>query len=144
MTIAEIENEWLKDKDMDSTALDKESLKIPDLHHKYHKMLSAENAVYRRMAARVEEVKTLRWMYFSGKLDEDTLKKYDWEPFDLKVMKQDTQRFVDGDPVLNKYVIELGDQKEKVELIKSIMSQLNGRSFQINNAIKWQQFLNGQ
>ena len=76
MTLSDIENEWEKDKNVDSTALDKESLRIPDLHHKYHKMLSAENAVYRRMAARVEEVKTLRWMYFSGKLDEDTLKKH--------------------------------------------------------------------
>jgi hypothetical protein len=143
MTLSDIEDEWQKDKAMDSTALDVESLKIPDLHHKYHKMLSAENAVYRRMMARVEEVKTLRWMYFSGKLDEDALKKYEWDPFDLKVMKQDTQRFVDGDPVLNKYVIELGDQKEKIDLIKSIMSQVNNRSFQINNAIKWQQFLTG-
>ena len=143
MTLSGIEDEWQKDKAMDSTALDVESLKIPDLHHKYHKMLSAENAVYRRMMARVEEVKTLRWMYFSGKLDEDALKKYEWDPFDLKVMKQDTQRFVDGDPVLNKYVIELGDQKEKIDLIKSIMSQVNNRSFQINNAIKWQQFLTG-
>ena len=144
MTLDDIMNEWEKDKSMDSTSLDSESLKIPDLHHKYHKMLSAENAVLRRMAARVEEVKTLRWLNFSGKLDEDTLKKYNWEPFDLKVMKQDTQRFVDGDPILNKYVIELGDQKEKIELIKSIMSQINNRSFQINNAIKWQQFLTGQ
>ena len=143
MTLSDIEDEWQKDKAMDSTALDVESLKIPDLHHKYHKMLSSENAVYRRMMARVEEVKNLRWMYFSGKLDEDALKKYEWDPFDLKVMKQDTQRFVDGDPVLNKYVIELGDQKEKIDLIKSIMSQVNNRSFQINNAIKWQQFLTG-
>tara|TARA_R100000951_G_C2586218_1_gene163523 strand:+ start:381 stop:815 length:435 start_codon:yes stop_codon:yes gene_type:complete len=144
MTLDDIMSEWEKDKKMDSTALDRESLNVPELHHKYHKLLSEENKLYRRMSARVEELRAVRWMYFSGKLDEDTLDKNGWEPFDLKVVKQDVQRFIDGDSVLNKYVIELGDQKEKIDLIKSIMSMISNRSFQINNAIKWNQFLTGQ
>lgn len=144
MTIDDIMSEWDKDKKIDSTTLDTESLRVPELHHKYHKMLNEENRVHRRMIARIDELRVIRWQYFTGKLDQDTLVKNGWEPFDLKIVKQDVQRFMDGDTVLNRYSVELGDQKAKIDLIKSIMTMVSNRSFQINNAIKWQQFLSGQ
>ena len=58
-------------------------------------------------------------------------------------LKQDIPRYLESDSDLIKMLLKIDYQKEKVETVKSIISSINGRSYHISNAIKWQQFLNG-
>ena len=134
---------WETDSKVDTIELDKESLKIPSLHNKYLKIYTAENLHLKRMTHDFKEMERNKFEYYSGKMCEDDLKERGWEQFDHKLLKQDIPRYLESDTDLIKMLLKIDYQKEKVETVKSILTSINGRSFHISNAIKWQQFLNG-
>lgn len=142
--LEEILDEWEKDSKIDSSALDTESLNIPFLHHKYIKMFSTENLLYKKMKYEKTQLELKKFEYYSGKMDVDTLKEEGWEQFPLKILKPDVPLYINADPDLQKHILKLEYQNEKLDLLKSILSTINNRSFQISNAIKWNAFLAGQ
>ena len=128
---------------VDRLELDKESLKIPSLPNKYLKIYSTENLQLKKMVHELKELERNKFEYYSGKLSEEELSDFGWEQFDHKLLKQDIPRYLESDADIINLLLKIDYQKEKVEAVKSIMSNINGRSFNIGNAIKWQQFLNG-
>ena len=134
---------WEQDSKVDRLELDKESLKIPSLHNKYLKIYSTENLQLKKMIHELKELERNKFEYYSGKLSEEELGEFGWEQFDHKLLKQDIPRYLESDADIINLLLKIDYQKEKVEAVKSIMSNINGRSFNIGNAIKWQQFLNG-
>lgn len=134
---------WEKDSKVDTIELDKESLKIPSLHNKYLKIYTSENLHLKRMTHDFKEMERHKFEYYSGKMSEEDLKEQGWDQFDHKLLKQDIPRYLESDRELIKLLLKIDYQKEKVETVKSIMTNINGRSFYINNAITWQKFLNG-
>jgi len=143
MKLEEILDFWAHDSKIDDIALDKESLKIPTLHNKYLKIYTQENLLCRKMNHDLKEMERNKFEYYSGKMCEEDLKEQGWEQFDHKLLKQDIPRYLESDPDLIKMLLKIDYQREKVETVKSILTSINGRSFHISNAIKWQQFLNG-
>lgn len=144
MDLDQIFSEWDKDRSIDNTALDKASLDIPYLHGKYLKLYTHENSVLKRMTAAFKREELIRFNYYSGKLSEEELKDNQLEPFNLKVMRQDVPRYLEADKKLNGMTLQMELQKEKIDALKSILNMISNRSFQINNAIKWNQFLSGE
>jgi hypothetical protein len=143
MKLEDILSEWTKDSKIDNTELDKESLKIPALHNKYLKMYTSENLKLKRMMHDFKDLERDKFEYYSGKMCQEDLAERGWSQFDHKLLKQDIPRYLESDRELITILLKIDYQREKVETIKSIMSSINGRSFNISNAIKWQQFLNG-
>ena len=143
MKLEDILSEWTKDSKIDNTELDKESLKIPALHNKYLKMYTLENLKLKRMMHEFKDLERDKFEYYSGKMCQEDLTERGWNQFDHKLLKQDIPRYLESDRELITILLKIDYQREKVETIKSIMSSINGRSFNISNAIKWQQFLNG-
>lgn len=144
MKLEEILDEWQIDSKIDSTCLDTESLKIPNLHHKYLKIFSSENLLLKKLNFQYKELELKKYEYYSGKMEENELKELGWEPFNFKVIKQDLSRYIEGDYDLVQLKLKIDYQVEKTETVKSILHTINNRAFQINNAIKWNMFLNGQ
>ena len=66
-----------------------------------------------------------------------------WKQFDHRLLKQDLPRYIEGDADLIAMLIKIDYQQEKVNYLKAIIASINNRSFNINNAIKWRQFING-
>ena len=143
MKLEEILEFWEKDSKLDNSELDKESLKIPSLHNKYLKIYTNENLLLKKMTHDFKEMERNKFEYYSGKMCEEDLNDQGWEQFDHKLLKQDIPRYLESDADLIKMLLKIDYQKEKVETVKSIISSINGRSYHISNAIKWQQFLNG-
>jgi hypothetical protein len=143
MKLEDILSEWTKDSKIDNTELDKESLKIPALHNKYLKMYTSENLKLKRMMHDFKDLERDKFEYYSGKMCQEDLTERGWSQFDHKLLKQDIPRYLESDRELITILLKIDYQREKVETVKSIMSSINGRSFNISNAIKWQQFLNG-
>ena len=63
--------------------------------------------------------------------------------FDLKVLRQDVDKFIDADEDIIK-------SRQKIEYLKQIcgycestLKQINNRTFQIKNAIEWKKFTMG-
>ena len=145
MKLEDIQELWSSDSVIDDTELDAESIKIPEIHNKYLKIFSDEKLRLVRLYSKSKELRRLKWLYYTGKLDEQTLKNLEWEVFDLDIKKNrhDLEMFLESD----KDIIELNDkveyQKEKINYLETIIKSLSTRGFLIKNSIEWKKFIMG-
>lgn len=140
MKLEDIINNWKQDSVVDATELGRESLRIPELHHKYFKILSMERLTLREYERHYKTLYRAKYEYYMGVMDEDSLKKMGWEPWALKVLKQDMPMYMDSDPDMSELQTKIDIQKEKIELLESIIKNVINRGFQIKNAIDWERF----
>lgn len=143
MQLSEIEVEWEKDSKIDRANLDTESLRVPELHNKYYKMYIREKLLLEKMHTEEDVLTKLKYEYYSGKLDEFTLKEKGWKQFDLLVLKADMDKYMQADQDVIAMKLRIAGQKEKVHYLESIISTLNNRSFHIKNAIEFIKFSQG-
>ena len=140
MTLEELQESVNKDFKLDDTELDRESVNIPLLHNKYLIHFNKFNLLRKKAD---QDHKTLireKWEYYTGKADPSV---YQEKPFNLKVLRQDVDKFIDADDNVIK-------ARQKIEYIKQIckfcedtLKQINNRTFQIKNAIEWKKFTGG-
>jgi hypothetical protein len=133
---------WRQDCDIDKTEPDRELLNIPKLHSKYLNILSQHRMLSKQAEFKYNKMKKLKWEYYTGKLDDDQLKKLGWEPFPY-ILKSDLSTYLDSDEDLNKYIANKAVHDEIVELCTTIMKELNSRTFQLRDYIGWQKFIQG-
>ena len=144
MTLDEIRTELERDMVLDQAALDLESLKIPQLHSKYLNFLMDERLVQRKSEAEYSVLLRAKWEYYTGKMSQEELDSRGWQPFALKILRQDLDLYLDSDQDLIKLQQKTQYQKEKVALLEEVVKELNTRHWKIRNAIEWRRFTNGQ
>lgn len=142
MKLEDIENLWSEDCKIGRTDLDHESLKIPELHNKYYKLLMREKFQLRAEENEYKQFYRLKHEYYHGKLSDSELAEFGWEPFEF-VLKGDLPVYMDADKELADRLIKLDIQREKVKYLESIVANLNRRSFTIKNAIDFIKFTSG-
>lgn len=133
---------WRKDSIIDRTEPGKELINIPQLHSKYLNILSKHRMLSKEAEFKYNKMKKLKWEYYTGKLDDDQLKKYGWEPFPF-VLKSEITTYLESDDDINKYIVNKVIHDEIVEVCQSIMKELNGRTFQLRDFIQWERFIQG-
>ncbi len=140
MTLDELQAKAEKDLTIDDTELDLESLKTPQLHSQYLKTYSTYALMMKKAEGDYSKLHIKKWLFFTGKADPQ---EYKDKNFDLKVLRQDVDKFIDADD-------EIMKQRQKVEYLKQICSyceqtlkQINNRTFQIKNDIEWKKFTMG-
>lgn len=133
---------WAKDAEIDRTEPGKALLDIPKLHSKYLNILSSHRLASRDAEFKYNRMKKLKWEYYTGKLDDDELKKYGWEPFPF-VLKADINTYLESDEDLNKYRAQKIMHDEIVEICNSILKELNSRTYQLRDFIAWERFIQG-
>ena len=132
----------LADKDLkiNDTELDLESLKTPQLHNKYLKHLTKFKLLLTRAQDDFTKVKRDKWEYYTGKADPAV---YQLKPFNLKILKQDVDKYIESDEEL----IKLKQKKEYlttvVDYLDRTIRQISNRGFTIKNAIDWRKFTSG-
>tara|TARA_R100000995_G_C3436548_1_gene101141 strand:- start:256 stop:690 length:435 start_codon:yes stop_codon:yes gene_type:complete len=144
MDISEIRKLVADDMPIDDTELDIESMTIPQLHSKYLNFYLDEKLVLQKLNSDYYRLKKTKWEYYTGKLDDEQLKEYGWEPFQFKILKQDIDLYMDSDEDLQKLSNKVAYQKEKINYLDSILKSINNRQWNIRNAIEWRKFINGQ
>ena len=87
-------------------------------------------------------MKRLKWEYYTGKLDDDTLKRHGWEPFPF-TLKSEINTYFDSDEDLNKLSAKKIMHDEIVDICTSILKELNSRTFQLRDFIAWERFIQG-
>jgi len=133
---------WRKDADMDRTEPGRELLNIPKLHSKYVTIMSNHRMMARDAEFQLNRWKKIKWEYYTGKLDDDDLKKYGWEPFPF-TLKSDITTYLEADEDINKYKAKRVIHDEIVDVCTSIIKELNSRTFQLRDFIAWERFVNG-
>lgn len=143
MKLADIQELWNKDSEIDNTDLGNESLKISKIHNKYYNIYINEKLVLKKYETDLKELKLSKYEFYTqGPTKEQ--KELNWElPPVGKILKSDVNSYIEADSDIIKLTLKIGMQHEKVQFIDSIIKSLNGRSFNIKNAIEWNKFTQG-
>lgn len=136
-----IQSMWEEDSKIDIDNLHEESLKVPQLHSKYHEMMN--NLILLR--AKAEQLKKNirhdRYEYFSGKADPDV---YVENPFPKKIRDKETmQKYLDADEKLSEASMKIKYYDTMISYLDSILKQISNRTYQIKNSIEWHKFQAG-
>ena len=136
-----IQSMWEEDSKINIDNLHEESLKVPQLHAKYHELMN--NLILLR--AKAEQLKKNirhdRYEYFSGKADPDV---YIENPFPKKIRDKDTmQKYLDADEKLSTVCLKIDYYDTMLVYIESILKQITNRTYQIKNAIEFMRFNSG-
>ena len=133
-----------KDLKINDTELDLESLKTPQIHNKYLKHLTKFKLLLTRAQDDFTKVKRDKWEYYTGKADPIS-NVYQLKPFNLKILKQDVDKYIESDE-------EWIKANQKVKYLKLLLifldrtynfRQISNRTFTIKNAIDWRKFTSG-
>jgi hypothetical protein len=143
MKIEEIEKEWSEDLKLDRTILDQQSLDIPFLHHKYYQIYIREKLILEKQELDFSSFKKLKWEYYTGKLDKETLKINNWDQFDLTILRADVEKYIDADNEIIEKRLKMSAQREKVRYLEEIIKSIQNRSFYIKNCIEYLKFTQG-
>ena len=76
-------------------------------------------------------------------MDQDSLDKLEWEPFQLNILKVDIEKYLSSDDDLSLIRLRLSYTKEKVDYLESVIKIISNRQWNIRSAIDWRKFLNG-
>ena len=135
-----VKEQWKHDSVMDEDLLDHESIKIPQLHSKYLNFLSDVRLFKIKREQEYKKLLRDKFEYYTGKADAEVYRE---KPFDLKILKQDVQLYIESDEEIQSVLTKLNYYKEMIFLLESILSNISTRGFQIKNSIDWQKFMQG-
>jgi len=134
--------DWAIDAKMDRLEPAEELRKIPTLHAKYLNILSCHRRAFQEGERRMAKLRRIKYEYFTGRLDQDTLKKYGWESFPF-TLKGDMATYMDSDKDLLNAKAVLAIHQEIVEVAQSIIKELGSRTYQLKDIISWERFIGG-
>lgn len=134
---------WEKDASIDGAEPSRELIRVPLLHSKYLNVLTRHRNASKNLGYEYHALKRLKWEYYTGKMSQDDLDAHGWEPFRY-TLKSDVSIYIDGDSDLNLLLKEKAYHDEIVDVCKEIMAEIKARTYQLQNIIKWEQFIGGQ
>ena len=144
MDIEELMKMWKSDSVMDLslTEIKEEFSKIPKLHSKYLDILIRSRLLMKRSQDKYYKMKKIKWEYYTGKLDEDLLKEYGWEPFAMK-LKSDISIYLDADDDLLKFKATIYMYEQMIDFCDKVLGELKARTFQLKDVISWERLVQG-
>lgn len=143
MTLDQIKAQVELDIIIDTNHLEEEASKIPQIHNKYLCILMDEKFALEGLESKLKVLKRDKWLYYSGKMSEEELKQKGWKPFDLTILKQDLDRFIESDMDIITLSNKLFLQREKVNYIESVVKIISNKIWNIRSSIEWIKFTQG-
>lgn len=143
MKIDEILNEWKNDTELDDLNLDKESVRIPNLHAKYITLLSNDRRLLRGYQSQKKQIISRLRNYYSGSATQQELADLGREQFLGKTLKNDIMINVELDESIISIDAKISLLEVKVLALEEIMKSINSRGYQIKNAIDWRRLTLG-
>ena len=130
-----------EDCKIDIDNMHEESIKVPQLHSKYHEILN-NLILLRTKAQKIQKsVRHERYEYYSGKADPEV---YEKEPFPKKVRDKDALiRYMDADDRVSEANLKVEYYDVMINYTESILKQISNRTYQIKNSIEWHKFQAG-
>jgi hypothetical protein len=141
INLDKIQSMWQEDCKIDIDNMHEESIKIPQLHSKYHEILN-NLILLRTKAQKIQKsVRHERYEYYSGKADPEV---YEREPFPKKVRDKDALiRYMDADDRVSEANLKVEYYDVMINYTESILKQISNRTYQIKNSIEWHKFQAG-
>lgn len=142
MNFDKINEEWSKDAVIGDD-FGEESRKIPKLQGKYMELAKELWTRNRITEVKLKELTRDKTEYYSGQMDVAELKERGWPVLHKRIMKADVPTYVETDPDIIKLTLRLGEIKDAIKYIDTVMQSLKDRNYQISNSIKWKMHMDG-
>ena len=141
INLDKIQSMWQEDCKIDIYNMHEESIKVPQLHSKYHEILN-NLILLRTKAQKIQKsVRHERYEYYSGKADPEV---YEREPFPKKVIDKDALiRYMDAYDRVSDANLKVEYYDVMINYTESILKQISNRTYQIKNSIEWHKFQAG-
>jgi ABC-type enterochelin transport system ATPase subunit len=143
MNLDELKVMIKKDLDIDQTALDVESSRTPQIHNKYLVMFMDEKLKLKRMNNELSVLRRNKWLYYTGRMSQEELTQFGWEPFELNILKTEADDMIESDADYIKASEKVNFQEEKVSYLESVIKIVQNRQWQIRAMIDWLKFTQG-
>ena len=138
--------EWKEDSEISKHQLDETSRVTPALHSKYLEYLSLTKLRLKKAEFKQKELLKDKWLYYNGKMDEETIQSKGWspDPFNgLKILKGEMEHYYDSDPEIQESEMKIQYLKTIIDTLEQIINNLTWRHQTISNMIRWRQFESG-
>jgi hypothetical protein len=132
-----------EDSVIDSTEPQKAMLAIPRLHAKYIAQISAHSAALKMKNLDYTILRKKKIEYYSGRMSEADLKANGWEPFRF-LLKSDMESYLSADKDLVEARRKMINNEEAIEFCRSVVKELNNRTWQLKEYMTWERFISGQ
>jgi len=143
MNIDQIFALWNEDSEINVLDVGQEALNIPKLHNKYIQIYTKEKLLLLKLEKEYAKLHKNLYEYYSGTLDDITRKELELVPNPRIVLKSDIPMYMESDDKIIDISLRIGVQKEKLQLLDSILRNIGNRGFQIKSYIDYQKFING-
>ena len=132
---------WKEDCEISTMKIGEESLRTAKITAKYLDILSKERHKLTKMLEEQNKIVKEKREYYSGQASAEVYKE---KPFHLKILKGDLPYYINADEDVIQSNINISKQTEKVEYLKSIITTLNNRRWDIKNYIDHIKFISGE
>lgn len=144
MKLSEIQDMWTKDAKINELDLGKSSIQIAELHAKYLNILTNTKLQLRKCEADYLRLRRSKFKYYRGEMTREELEELGWNQFQgLKPLKNEVEDIVNCDENVIRCIDKVEYMKAMLYQLEQIIRSLNGRGWEIKNAIEWTKFTNG-
>lgn len=142
MKIDDILANWQKDGQLDRTNLVKAAQDVPVHHAKYIKMLLTARLQYKKLELQYAALKDEKIEFYRDGPTSEKL-KLGWEmPAKGLLKSHELTGYMSRDPHIIEMQLKLATALEKMNLLESILQQINSRSFLIGHILEWEKLTN--
>jgi len=141
--LEDIHREWAADAVIDQTELDTVARNIPLLHAKYLRYMSDERMQLKKIQHEHDELENAKIDRLSGKMTQEDLAKWGWQPEPRKYMKEQIFQALKADKDIIEMKLRIAIQQEKVDVLDNIVRAVSNRNFIIKSMIDWCKFKSG-
>ena len=141
MNLEQLQDQWKEDSVIDTDLYCEESIKIPQLHMRYMEYYNTFSLMKKERESEMKGLIKEKWIYYKGKASTSI---YKTAPFDLKLTTNDEiKMFIAADDEVRKLQLKIDYIEQTIFFLEGVLRQINGRNYQIKNAIEWERFQSG-
>ena len=98
MKLADLQNDWEQDAEIDLFDLAETASAVPKLHAKYLTKLTKARLSFRKVESEYHRLRRTKERYFRGELTKDELQQYGWDQYQhTKPLKAEMEQIINAD-----------------------------------------------
>ena len=141
MNLETLQEMWKKDSEIDPDKYGEESIRIPQLHMRYMEFYNTFSLMKKDRDSEMRSLTRDKWIFYKGKAP---AKIYKEMPFDFKLTtREEINMFIEADDDVRKLQLKIDYIEQTIFFLDGVLRQINGRNYQIKNAIEWERFQSG-
>ena len=141
MNLETLQDKWKEDCQIDTDQYGNASIIIPQLHQRWMEFYNTFSLMKKDRESEMRMLVRDKWVYYKGKASTTI---YKTAPFDLKLTTNDEiKMFIAADDDIRKLQLKIDYIEQTIFFLDGILRQINGRSYQIKNAVEWERFQSG-